>query len=169
MPTLVRAAAGNDARAVAEIHVAGWQSGHRGLLPDAYLDALPLSIEDRTSGWADAIAGGADVLLADDGEHVQGFVTFGAARDDDLPASTGEVYALYVRPGTWGRGVGGVLLDSALTQLTSSGRERSILWTLRSNARARRFYERRGWRLDGREKEEKRPGVVLHEVRYRRS
>ncbi|WP_245885506.1 GNAT family N-acetyltransferase [Kineococcus rhizosphaerae] len=162
---LVRAATAADAHAVTETHVTGWQSGYRGLLPDAYLDAL--SVEDRTPGWARAIADGAQVLVADDGERVHGFVTFGTTRDADLPACTGEVQALYVRPGTWGRGVGGSLLDCALTRLAEAGCEHHALWTLKTNLRARRFYERRGWRADGREKTERRPGLVLHEVRYR--
>lgn len=40
MPVKVRAALPADAFAVAEVHVRSWQLGYRGLLPDAYLDAL---------------------------------------------------------------------------------------------------------------------------------
>lgn len=38
---------------------------------------------------------------------------------------------------------------------------------LDANERARRFYERQGWRPDGAEKTEEHSGATLHEVRYR--
>ncbi len=66
---LLRAGTGDDARAVAEVHAAGWQTGYRDLLPAAYLDALPLTLEERTSGRAGAITGSEEVLLADDFER----------------------------------------------------------------------------------------------------
>jgi RimJ/RimL family protein N-acetyltransferase len=36
--------------------------------------------------------------------------------------------------------------------LRESGATRASLWCLADNARARRFYERRGWTLDGGER-----------------
>jgi hypothetical protein len=36
----VRPARPDDAAAVAGVHVRSWQAGYRGLLPDAYLEAL---------------------------------------------------------------------------------------------------------------------------------
>lgn len=163
--TSVRPATPDDARAVARIHVAGWREGYRGLLPDAHLDAL--DVEEEVVGWTRALTGGVDALVAHDGDDVLGFATLGPTRDDDLPDATGEVYALYVRPGTWRRGVGSALLDAALDHLRTRGRDAAGLWTLATNVRARTFYEAHGWHVDGAEKVEERPGLVLHEVRYR--
>ncbi len=42
------------------------------------------------------------------------------------------------------------------------------LWALGSNDRARWFYERQGWKLDGATKDDDRGEVVLFELRYRR-
>ena len=154
-----------DARAIAEVHVTGWQVGYRGLIDDAHLDAL--SADDRVGVWAQRLADGADVLVADDGGQVQGFVTVGPARDGDVPPATGEVYALYVHPRTWGRGVGGRLLTSALDRLADAGQRGCVLWALAGNVRARTFYERRGWVADGSTKTEDHRGLLLLEVRYR--
>ena len=41
----VRAATPDDARGIAEVHVAGWRWAYRGQMPDALLDSL--SVEDR--------------------------------------------------------------------------------------------------------------------------
>ena len=56
---------------------------------------------------------------------------------------------LYVRPEAWGTGVAARLHDRAVDALRAAGVGRARLWVLEGNARARRFYERRGWRLDG--------------------
>lgn len=63
---------------------------------------------------------------------------------------------LYVLPEAQGRGLGGELMDVA-----KQASERLQLWTFQRNARARRFYEVRGFVLveqtDGARNEEKEP------------
>ena len=56
---------------------------------------------------------------------------------------------LYVVPERWGTGLAGELHDRALEVVRDLGSERCHLWVLEDNARARRFYERRGWRENG--------------------
>jgi GNAT superfamily N-acetyltransferase len=57
--------------------------------------------------------------------------------------------ALYVRPGAWGTGLAVVLHDLAVAERRARGVSEARLWVLERNARARRFYERLGWRADG--------------------
>ena len=78
--------------------------------------------------------------LLDDAER--GFVLFGP----------GWLHRLYVRPSAWGDGVGQVLHDEALAALDDAGSDAASLWVLADNSRARGFYERRGWRLNGAER-----------------
>jgi GNAT superfamily N-acetyltransferase len=80
-------------------------------------------------------AGGWAVLAGDDA----GFVAV------DPP----WLEAMYVRPAAWGSGVADELHDAAVAELRSRGIDRARLWTLEQNGRARRFYERHGWSLDG--------------------
>ena len=61
-------------------------------------------------------------------------------------ASTGEVRVLYVLPEWWGSGAGQRLLERAHRELVTEFDE-AMLTVLTANARARRFYERNGWRL----------------------
>jgi GNAT superfamily N-acetyltransferase len=56
---------------------------------------------------------------------------------------------LYVVPEQWGSGLGGSLHDQALELVRELGSTRCRLWVLEENVRARRFYERRGWRENG--------------------
>jgi hypothetical protein len=55
---LIREATPADAAGIAEVHIAGWRWGYRGLLPDALLESL--SVERREVGWRDALARPAD-------------------------------------------------------------------------------------------------------------
>ena len=58
--------------------------------------------------------------------------------------------------------------DGALAAFTDEGSTGVTLWVLTSNDRARRFYSRHGWQLDGATKVVELDGVTLSEVRYKR-
>jgi len=148
----IRDAMPADARAIAEVHVRSWQAAYRGELPDDYLDGL--SVDERETWWRDTLSGptrASGTLVAEDGGRVIGFAGFGPTRDDDAPPGTGEVYAIYLDPDRFGRGVGRELFDRANGRLRELGFTRATLWTLTTNERARRFYERAGWAFDGTE------------------
>jgi GNAT superfamily N-acetyltransferase len=169
---LIRQAEPSDAAAIAECHVRTWQVAYRGQLPDALLDGMTSEIERRTAFWQRVIgereARRQHQLVAVDRGRIVGFATFGRNEQDDDP-SLGELYAIYLDPAHWGRGIGRALLSAAERGLREDGYRTAVLWVLESNARARRFYEIAGWSADGGKKIEHRGDVPLHEVRYRRT
>ena len=57
---------------------------------------------------------------------------------------SGLIWALFVRPGFDGRGLGRALLDTCLAWLTALGAPRAVLDT-DAGTRAERFYRRAGW------------------------
>lgn len=93
----------------------------------------------------------------------------GAAAGPLTPAGrtgeVGELYALYLLPAWWSAGVGRALMTSVLDSLRGDRYRRVVLWVLADNARARRFYERAGFTLDGGTNVLTGLGGVL-EVRY---
>ena len=148
----IREATAADARAIAAVHVRSWQAAYRGELPDAYLDGL--SVDERESQWIERLrASRSDggTLVAEEDGRVIGFAGFGPTRDEDAPAATGEVYAIYLLPEWFGRGIGRELFARANERLRELGYVRATLWVLATNARSRRFYERAGWAFDGTE------------------
>ena len=63
-----------------------------------------------------------------------------------------ELVRFFLAPEWWGSGVADVLHDAALEIVRERGASTCRLWVLEENHRARRFYERSGWNLDGRRK-----------------
>jgi GNAT superfamily N-acetyltransferase len=61
----------------------------------------------------------------------------------------GWLEGLYVVPERWGTGLADALHDRALGEARRLGSASCRLWVLEDNSRARRFYERRGWRENG--------------------
>jgi GNAT superfamily N-acetyltransferase len=55
----------------------------------------------------------------------------------------------FVMPERWGTGVADALHEAVLQALRERGDPICRLWVMEENHRARRFYERQGWRLDG--------------------
>ena len=103
-------------------------------------DEYPYPMAEVTDRWEDALAD----------ERVAVFV----AEDGGIPVGVAGARAewldgLYVLPEWWSRGVGRALHDHVLEHLRSAGSTRCHLWVLEHNDRARRFYERLGWREDG--------------------
>ena len=165
----VRRAGIPDARAIAEIVVAGWRGAYRGLMPDEFLDSL--SVAGRETAWREMLArdseGGLPAWLAQRDGRAVSFVSSGPPRDEDVPLSAAEVYAIYVLPEAWRGGVGRALLETATGHWRARGTGTLVLWVLEGNDPARRFYETMGWRLDGGRQLLEIAGAKLYEVRYR--
>lgn len=72
-----------------------------------------------------------------------------------------EIVAIHTLPESHGTGLGAALLNEALSQ---TGSQRVFLWAFKENTRARRFYEKHGFRADGSERVSEFDGAM--EVRY---
>ena len=77
-------------------------------------------------------------------------------RPGELRRAVGDLRA----PEAWGSGAGTALLAAGVEELRRQGYAEASLWVLEDNPRARRFYEREGWTLDGARKEDEFLGVV---------
>lgn len=172
MSVRVRRAIPSDSRAVARVHVESWRGAYRGQMPDALLDGL--DVGKRAVRWQELLAARDDSIstwVALVGKSVVGFCHAGPSRDEDAgtpPAA--EIRAIYVLPEHWRSGAGWALCGAAREDLRERGFTEVTLWVLDSNARARAFYERQGFRLDGDAEQWSDPqstGGALREVRYR--
>ena len=176
----IRPASAADGPTIARIRAATWRAAYPGLIPEQTLaeQTAPAAVEAEGE-WRSAhsmdgvlVAEGAD---GDDG--LIGFAVFGPERDEGYQVGQpqpeppdhgrGEVYAIYVLPGHWNAGAGRALMNAVLALAAGQDYNDVSLWVLEANARARRFYEKIGFRLTG------ESGVLgglrgLTQVRYRR-
>lgn len=161
----VRRARRDDARAIAEVQVETWRTTYVDVMPQSLLDSL--DVEAREQSWKRyANVAEFGLFVAEPDDRVVGFVSVGPSRD---PEGVGEVYAIYVTPGAWSTGTGLALMNAGVAWLKERWPE-AVLWVAEQNPRARRFYERYGWTLDGgRKLDEVGPGAMVAEVRYRLS
>ncbi|MGC5566743.1 N-acetyltransferase family protein [Streptomyces sp. FR-108] len=175
-PPHIREMTLSDCPRVAEIRVRGWQRAYQGLMPRAYLDGLDVATELPRRRAHFERAEGTDVvnLVAESAGEVVGWACHGPYRggepraEDAGGAGDAELYALYVDPDRTGHGVGRALLGTSVGRCAVAGRGRMLLWVLRENAGARRFYERAGFAADGTEEPCEVAGVEVPEVRYAR-
>jgi GNAT superfamily N-acetyltransferase len=130
----LRPATADDAGSVAQIWHDGWRDGHLGNVPDG-LVALrtPESFCERAAKRVD------DTVVAVVDGAVAGFIMIA----DD------EVEQVYVSAAHRGAGVAAALLAEAERLVGASGHSQAWLAVVPGNARARRFYERSGWRDEG--------------------
>jgi GNAT superfamily N-acetyltransferase len=169
----VRVATVEDAGVLAALHRVTWRAAYSELLPAEALDELETPRIERS--WADAIEGGATVLIATEGADPVGFVVAGPAPQDDVAAADGTVPAdaaqtvlvgtLLVEP-RWGRrGHGGRLLGSAAAVLRKAGATRGIVWVPAEDPASLNFYRRAGWDPDGTVRTLDANGRLLRELR----
>jgi ribosomal protein S18 acetylase RimI-like enzyme len=164
MTGMIRDARPEDAPGLAVVHVASWQEAYRGLIDQAFLDSM--DVEIRTETWNGILRQHRGrVLVAESDGGIAGFCAVGQSTNPGW----GEIYAIYLDPRHWGRGLGGDLLAAGEQALSDEGEERALLWVLDANRRARAFYERQGWTKGKPIRIENIGGNDVTEVRYEKS
>lgn len=117
--------------------------------------------------WHTSITKGTpSVLVAHDTGDIVGWIAFDRCRDEGASAEAAEVWAFYVSPASWRKGVGRELMRQASEALRAKGFTSVSLWVLAKNESGRRFYESNGFSLDTPTKTVDVGGLTLEEVRY---
>lgn len=148
----IRRAVPDDAHAIATLHTASWKTHYRGILPDPVLDALTVEESEARHTRNLEAPGSPEIrawVLEQEGDVI-GWAATGPPRDDDLDAESHELYAIYLRPSCVGRGHGRALIQHCLADVASRGCGEMVMWVLRGNERAQRFYAAAGFAPDPR-------------------
>jgi GNAT superfamily N-acetyltransferase len=133
-PVTVRPGTPQDASVVAEIWRLGWRDGHLGLVPPELTEART---DESFAARASQRLGDTTVAVVDGA--VAGFVM----------VVGDEVEQVYVGSAYRGTGVADALLGEAERQVLDGGHATAWLAVVAGNARARAFYERKGWSDEG--------------------
>ena len=145
MSTRIRKATPADAAGIARAHVDSWRTTYRGLVADEILQGL--SYERRLERWRETLSDlqSPDFLFVaeDEGGEILGFVSAGPERSGD-PDHRGEVMAIYLVQKAQYRGFGWELMRAAAVELLARGFSSMLVWVLKDNTPARKFYEALG-------------------------
>lgn len=133
---LLRPAGPEDAEAIYAIHRESAMAAYVHVFPP---DRYAFPDDQMRRHWNEALRDAeTEVVIAERAGRPVGFAT----------VSPGWLRNLFVVPEEWGRGAGAAVHDEAVARLRTMDAG-ALLWVLEANERARRFYERRGWRADG--------------------
>jgi GNAT superfamily N-acetyltransferase len=156
----VRDAGTEDAEAFVRAYELSWDAMAAPLVGKTLTELAPLAV--RLESFRSGIEQKSDdarVLVAERDGAIVGVAT--SVRE----GAACELRSIYVVPEAWGTGVAQRLMGSALDAMKERGATEATLWVVEANGRARRFYEREGWKLDGATRASE---LGPQEVRYRR-
>jgi len=137
----IREARVEDARAIAEVHLASWKTTYPGIIPQAYINGL--KVENGVARWQVELNGKkASIFVAEDQRGVFGFAAGGAVIHP-VDGYDGELGAIYLLASHQRKGAGTALVRSVAGQLRQRGFANLAVWVLRDNP-ACGFYQRMG-------------------------
>jgi GNAT superfamily N-acetyltransferase len=129
---VIRRATRADAEAIAGVLVRSWRRDYADIVDPRHL--AELDVDERAAKWREWLADGHTLVwVAEEGGRVVGFASVRGAK----------LTTLYVDPFAQGAGIGTQLLAEAER---AGAHEVDVF---EANGHGRRFYEARGWRLDG--------------------
>lgn len=136
-----------DADELGRVHVEVWREAYPEQMPADFLAGLDevkaadrwrLRFEVEEPDGIVVVATGSD-------DEIVGFASAGPTRDADAPTDW-ELYSINVLAAHHGTGVADQLVGSVIAQRPAS------VWVARDNGRAKAFYLRHGFRVEGAEK-----------------
>ena len=163
----LRSATPDDALVVAQVHVRSWQKGYENLLPSEFLASLRVEERAQRYLFGDSRPEVPQTIVALAKGAVRGFATTRPLNVDTHASATAELCALYVDPDYWETGIGSALESECRRRLTHQGFNAAKLWLLDGNVRGARFYEDRGWIMDGERKTDTIWGIRVDQIGYR--
>ncbi|MEV4488823.1 GNAT family N-acetyltransferase [Micromonospora coxensis] len=167
MTVTLRPATVDDLLAVGALHQRSRVAAYSSFLPPEAL-AEP-SAQAMGAYWVERWGWERDdhrMTVAERDGRLVGFSYLGP--DDEGDPATGLLNAIHLEPDERGRGTGRSLMVDALDAMRARGFSRAVLWVLRQNSHARRFYRRGGWTATGAVRDEHVGPVAAPQLRYAR-
>lgn len=140
---MIRQADKQDISRIAEIIVFGKRVAYRSIFKNDYVSFNELQVVQLYEEYKnnpDKLAG---MLLYDDG------IVKGVINGQPIDDKTIEITDFYVEPFFVRQGIGTLLLKHLIRQVKQKGVQKIVLWVIKDNVNARRFYEANGFLNSG--------------------
>ena len=133
---VIRQATQEDARQIADILVEDWKMAYRGIIDSEYLDSM--SVEER---YQREVQRYQIYRVAAFEKEILGFTWNEMTDNEDADC---EIIAIYIRYAKRKVGIGRALFRDSVNIFRAAGKKHMIIWCLRDNSEARKFYEKMG-------------------------
>lgn len=150
----------DDRLAISHVYEESWKYAYKGIIPQEYLDDIP------KGNWVDYIdKQQQNTLVLIKENTIIGTASYCKSRYSDM-LGFGEIVSIYLLPEYIGKGLGNRLLSESIKELESLGFSNIFLWVLEENYRARKFYEKNGFKPSNTYLEDNIGGKDLREIQY---
>ena len=147
---------------VSDLHLFIWPKAYASIFGAERLQDLPR--EESRQIWRERMhAEGYHCIGLWQEERLVGFAGWGA-----LAPAVAEIFHFYLHPDFWGGGTAGEFMHYLLQLIRQNNHEEVVLWVLKDNRRAQRFYQKCGFEPAHKAQQRQKWGLVLHEVQFKR-
>lgn len=133
-----------DSEKVAKLKIENYKETYKNIFPNNFLNEM--SFEKEKEKYVEGLKN-RKVLLYYDEDKVLGYIYYGKRKNhkEVLPDFDGEIYAIYVDVNYKNKGIGTILIKSALYDLMNEYKK-IILWCMDDNLQAIQFYKNRNFK-----------------------
>lgn len=159
----IRRAGNGDETILAFIQTESWKAAFEQIIP-AKLLLKYTDMEYATAmykGLLEENKGNGYILSVDEKPHC--IAWWDVTREKNMPGYA-EIICIHSLKGNWGQGYGSKMMDKLLSDITSAGYSKVMLWVFEDNERARKFYEAKGFHAT----DKVQPAFETSEICYER-
>lgn len=136
---MIRQAEKQDIPRIAEIIVFGKRVAYRSIFKNDYGSFNELQVVRLYEEYKNNPGKLEGMLVYDDG------IVKGVIKGQSIGDKTVEITDFYVEPFFVRQGIGTLLIEYLIRQIRQRGEEKIVLWVIKDNVNARRFYEANGF------------------------
>ena len=139
-----------DVPAVVGLKIDGWKSAYAGIIDDDFLKDLDDSFAAQVARMEADYDSGGFIVAESEGEIV-GFCRYASSNhfSPDQADVDCELLAIYVKSNLKYFGIGTRMFEYVVSEFKKQGKRKMILWCLKDNEPAKKFYTKMGGKIIG--------------------
>ena len=148
----IRKAVISDSGALARFYHDVWDTAFPDMtLPDEFINSITL--EERQRKWNESLLKETEntLVIVNEDREIIGVSSFETCAPDDKICYESEIVSIYIHPDYQNQGLGKMLFEAMLNLIQQAGFNNTMLWSVETNVRAHKFYEKIGGVFLGRE------------------
>lgn len=131
-----------DQKGMAKIKVDSWQNTYKGIIEQEYLDNLNYDIQE--SKYIDSFDEYKNTVLVAEHNDTKEIIGYACFSTEENEFADCELISLYLSPKETKKGIGTCLFREVIKELKKYNKKTMILWCIRENKNAIKFYEKLG-------------------------